>query len=147
VDGALGNLRVHLRVRYVNCYSGLRAHNLPQVPNVAVVIRETAFAVALRLCLSVTGHLIEKGGGVELVFDTQRFSSFHGNSSISKINGTIIWNFSQTLDSDGKFRYSTLNSTKVDIQCNKLATVGDLIKLTVLVVIDARPKTWNSLSH
>ena len=75
MDGALGNLRVHLRVRYVNCYSGLRAHNLPQVPNVAVVIRETAFAVALRLCLSVTGHLIEKGGRVELVFDTQRFSS------------------------------------------------------------------------
>jgi len=121
--------------------------------------RRNAWICSPSVCLSV--HALSRDVrqiSTASTFDRTRLTSTHHARRLSQharrnawicspSDGTSIWNFSQTLDSDEKFRYSTLNSTKVDIQCNKQATVGNLIKLTVLAVVDARPRTWNSLSH
>jgi len=121
--------------------------------------RRNAWICSPSVCLSV--HALSRDVrqiSTASTLDRPRLTSTHHARRLSQhsrrnawicspSDGTSIWNFSQTLDSDEKFRYSTLNSTKVDIQCNKQATVGNLIKLTVLAVVDARPRTWNSLSH
>ena len=75
------------------------------------------------------------------------YNLLYGNSGVCKIwvlsSGTLF----QTQDSENVATvYCRLSSTKVDAQCDKLATVIGRTKLTRLAPVDVRPITLVCLS-